>query len=220
MSVYRFPKSKHRRKFSPRREFKNYRVNKPILRHEFVRTCVYCRMPDSQAKGQVFGVDHFKPQSIDKALKTRYANLFYCCNECNTYKSDYWPLFPSQPMVANPCDDRLADHLRFDKSTGRIEPLSPRGVFMEQLFRLNAENAPQTRLATILVIEQMGLVIAKIDKGLISANAKIAKAMDPAEVTQLVEKKSALLGKRATALFALQSHEGTLPIPPLSTRHV
>lgn len=119
MTVFQYPKSKHKRKLSPR-QFKRYQTYKRYLQTEFSRVCVYCRQPDSSAPNLNFGVDHYRPKGIPRfaSLICDYANLYYCCGNCNSRKNNDWPFDEKAgPYVVNPCDHEMAAHLRFDAKT-------------------------------------------------------------------------------------------------------
>lgn len=220
MSAFQFPKSKHVRSLKPKRVFKNYRVYKPILRVEFQRVCVYCREPDTLARAQVFGVDHYKPKSEFPQLKSDYTNLFYCCNICNTYKDDYWPASPKAHRILNPCDDALAKHVRLDASTGRMVPLTKEGLFFEERFRLNAEDAPATRLDILNIIRRASEDLRRAEAGLKRLSKRLADASDQGERQRLLGIQAQLEASLRASRFTIDRHEGTLPLKPLSPRHV
>lgn len=220
MGVYLYPKTRHTRRLRPARQFKNYRVYKPILRAEFVRICVYCRQPDCQAKGQVFGVDHYRPKAGFPALVCAYDNLFYACNTCNTYKGDYWPGAGAAHRVLNPCDDELSRHVRFDARTGRMESLSNLGAFFTEMFRLNEGDAPGSRLACLEAVQLAKDKIRQIDLGLAKVAARLAGVVAPADQVALESKKEALETRRTRLVDLIDRQTGSLPLPPLSARHV
>lgn len=220
MQPYIFPKTRHVRKIKPKRVFKNYRRYKPILQAEFARTCVYCRQPDSQAKGQVYGVDHYLPKCDFPAKACEYENLYYCCNTCNSYKKDHWHKTPSDERVLNPCDDELAKHIRFEKNTGKMVPTTKQGQFFEELFRLNEEDAPKQRLATLECIDLASQALAKAQKALGKARLKLASAADPVEVDRLASIVAALEERVERANSVIHRQSGTLPLTPLSSRHI
>jgi uncharacterized protein (TIGR02646 family) len=145
--MFLYPKSLHRRSYAPR-VLKNYRRYKPYLQRDFGRTCVYCREPDTLVPRPGFGVDHYKPKSMQQfaGLECDYANLYYCCSGCNSRKKDYWPQDESVgPFVVNPCDFVMGDHLRFNAATARMEPRSHHGKHMVNLLQLNAEELVRYR---------------------------------------------------------------------------
>lgn len=96
--------------------YTRYQRYKPILREDFVYRCAYC-----QTHERVFGelrhmtIDHLRPKEMFPRLRTEYANLYYCCAACNTYKGEQWP---SDEEVAagdrfvDVCQDEWGDHLQ------------------------------------------------------------------------------------------------------------
>lgn len=138
-TVFQYPKTKHVRSLSPRL-FRRYQTYKRYLQHEFSRTCVYCRQPDSSAPNLNFGVDHYRPKGIPKFsnLVCDYSNLYYCCGSCNSRKNNDWPKNEIiGPYVVNPCDHIMSQHLMFDSSTGKIATRSKFGEHTEELLQLN-----------------------------------------------------------------------------------
>lgn len=164
MSVFEYPKFQHARVFRPR-EFKNYRTYKPYLQREFGRACVYCQQPDSSAPNLNFGVDHYRPKGNRRFahLTCTYSNLYYCCGLCNSRKNNDWPFDEvSGPRVVNPCDHVMFAHIKFDVTTGRMEPKSPNGRHMEVLLQLNEPVSVQYRKNTLLTIRSCDKAIATL----------------------------------------------------------
>ena len=139
MTLFQYPKDFHRRRLSPRK-FKRYRSYKRYLQREFDCVCVYCRQPDTSAPNLNFGADHYRPKSLRKFahLVVAYSNLYYCCGSCNSRKGNDWPVDEGKgPFVVNPCDFQMTKHLRFDASTGRVQPHGLDGGHTEELLQLN-----------------------------------------------------------------------------------
>ena len=115
MSFLLYPKVRHSRREAPP-HFASYKSYKPYLRAEFDKRCVYCCKPDSVAGAEGFGADHYRPVSRFPELRTEYANLFYCCNPCNSRKGSYWPTGGNEKthFVPNPCEHEMYRHLRFN----------------------------------------------------------------------------------------------------------
>lgn len=161
MSLFRYPKAKHARKFVPP-VYKRYQTYKRWLQVEFSRVCVYCRQPDSSAPNLNFGADHYRPKGNTRFahLVCDYDNLYYCCGSCNSRKSDDWPADESAgPFVVNPCDHEMASHLRFDATTGEIRATSDYGRHTEALLQLNDPESVEYRKSTMLMV---GLLTAEI----------------------------------------------------------
>jgi hypothetical protein len=137
VTPFAYLSDRHERRFSPG-PFATYQDYKPTLRLEFHRKCVYCRLPDGMKGYEAFGVDHYKPKRRFPAHRTRYENLFYCCNVCNTNKGEFWPTkaeLLAGCFVPNPCDHRMFDHVRFKNL--KVEGRSTAGRHLVELLDLN-----------------------------------------------------------------------------------
>ncbi len=151
ITVFQYPKSKHSRSLTPRL-FKRYQTYKRYLQHEFSRTCVYCRQPDSSAPNLNFGVDHYKPKGILKfaGLVCDYQNLYYCCGSCNSRKNNDWPTDEKKgPYIVNPCDYIMSKHLKFDAANGTMLTHSKFGKYTEELLQLNENTQVEFRKTTL-----------------------------------------------------------------------
>lgn len=145
MNPFLYPGRQHSRSQKPG-ELRDYRRFKPVLRIEFSRQCVYCRMPDGPRGKDAFGVDHYRPISLFPELQCAYSNLYYACNACNRRKRDFWPeadQLDRGTLIPNPCDHLMSDHLRFQGP--RVAALSPTGQFACDLLDLNDEGEIQYR---------------------------------------------------------------------------
>ena len=112
--------------------FPQYRFYKPYLQREFRRKCVYCCIPDGLKGYESFGVDHYQPRSKFPALTVAWANLFYACNVCNTWKGESVSI--PERFLPNPCEHRMAGHLQY-RDDG-IETYTPHGEWLKELLRL------------------------------------------------------------------------------------
>ncbi len=109
-------------------------------------------MPD--AFGGTFEVEHYRPASKFKDLRTEYSNLFYACRACNGRKGKKW--FEPEPggvYIVNPCQDSMAEHLWFEAK--RAKPRSKAGALTEETLRLNDS-------ASVKFRENIDLVIAEV----------------------------------------------------------
>lgn len=215
MTVFQYPKSKHTRKLSPR-QFKRYQSYKRYLQTEFSRVCVYCRQPDSSAPNLNFGVDHYRPKGIPRfaSLVCDYENLYYCCGNCNSRKSNDWPDDEKLgPYVVNPCDHEMAAHLRFNAKTGEVEARTFYGKHTEELLQLNDDAVVQYRLGTLTTVR---LLAAEIEQQELQLN-EIAGQLKAGLISQAeydAEEQAIsqdLIGLRHT----LRAHKGELPLTPL-----
>jgi hypothetical protein len=151
VSPFSFPKTKHSRSQQPG-QLGSYQAYKPVLRVEFARKCVYCRMPDSFSS-DAFGVDHYRPVKHFPELKTSYPNLFYACNPCNSRKGSHWAVGTNAEgrTIPNPCDHVMVKHLRYRGEV--VEPQSPAGEFTVGLLDLNRPANLITRGTMIHLLE-------------------------------------------------------------------
>lgn len=126
-----FPKERHPRGPDPG-PFAYPQAYKAFLRREFREKCVYCRVPDGLKGYEGFGVDHYLPASRFPRLAVAWANLFYACNVCNTWKSD--SVSTPELFLPNPCDHRMADHLQYRDAS--VEAYTPHGEWLMELLHL------------------------------------------------------------------------------------
>lgn len=192
MSLYHFPKIIHKRVLSPRL-FRRYQSYKKYLQYEFQRLCVYCREPDTTHRSSSYGVDHYRPKNDLRfsSLICDYNNLFYCCNACNSRKNDYWPTDEKQgPYIVNPCDHKMSEHLRFNKSTYEIDQLSDFGKFTSELLQLNEHSTVELRKTFSKMVDRYASLIAGFEKevGMVKKlfkAGKLNRAQFDQEITDL-----------------------------------
>jgi hypothetical protein len=107
----------------------------------------------------------------------------------------------------------MADHLRFDSATGRIEPRTDNGKHTEYLLQLNDAASVQYRLGVLRTvklfmqaIEAKPAEIAEVNKWY--QEGKITQAVRDDEILFIEEELKGLV-------LTLQSHKGELSLPPL-----
>ncbi|MCX2545365.1 hypothetical protein [Pseudomonas sp. COW5] len=164
-TVFQYPKSKHTRSLAPRL-FKRYQTYKRYLQHEFSRTCVYCRQPDSSAPNLNFGVDHYRPKGIPKfaSLECNYQNLYYCCGSCNSRKNNDWPKDESKgPYIVNPCDYIMSQHLRFESTKGTMATRTKFGEYTEDLLQLNDPTQVEYRKTTLAILKMAAINLTSLN---------------------------------------------------------
>jgi len=149
---YRYASKKHKRTQKPP-QYNVYQRYKPHLQVEFGRQCVYCLKPEYLNNPSAFHIDHYRPKSIPKFahLVCFYDNLYYSCDACNRFKSDYWSDSKGKRIV-NPCEFVASQHLKFVGAT--VSATSENGRITESILRLNNDNSVSNRkhiLATIQV---------------------------------------------------------------------
>jgi len=201
------------------RQFNNYRTYKRYLQNEFTRLCVYCRQPDCSAPNLNFGVDHYRPKSINRfaKLECEYSNLYYCCSNCNSRKNDDWPVDETAgPYVVNPCEHEMTAHLRFDSQTGLVESKTANGQHTVTLLQLNDIASVQYRLGTLKTVTLYSDEIRKLEKQLI-AIGKLQRAGNLSQ-SDYDRYKAEIENELQLARTTLQSHNGDLPLPPLQNK--
>ena len=129
--------------------YSRYQSYKFLLAHDFNYQCAYCEMTEGYLRTvAAFGVDHFKPFKYFPELDCEYANLYYSCNCCNSYKGSIWPDAAASGAgegFADPCgEDPYLVHLRLLPDY-QLEPLSPVGSFTLRHIRLNREMCKRFR---------------------------------------------------------------------------
>jgi hypothetical protein len=114
-------------------------------------------------------IDHFRPRSRFPRLVADYANLHYCCNECNTYKGDRWPTdaeLANDFRFIDSCVDDPDDHYEFVDF--EIKPRTRPGEFTIAVLRLDRpmllakrREIASRRAEIIAVMEGVGRIRAK-----------------------------------------------------------
>lgn len=186
--------------------YKRYGSFKRALQHEFDRTCIYCRMPDTGHQDLHYTVEHYRPKGLPRFshLLCDYGNLYYCCHTCNSLKSDDWPVDENAgPFVPNPCEHVMSDHLRFDRATGRVEPRSEWGRHAERLLRLNDDDLVRLRKDRLTTLGALEVQIKAIERDCLQldqmlATGAIAGAEHGAAIAELRQDLAALTSARQT----------------------
>lgn len=175
MGPFYYPKARHRRGGDPG-PYADYKKYKPALRSEFVRKCVYCRVPDL-SNVHTFAVEHYRPKSDARFahLSTSWPNLFYSCTLCNSYKGTYWPSDDHESegvFVPNPCDHVMIAHLKFVGLD--VQPQSAAGTFTKRLLRLDTDDRTKHRRLVWAAAKQFTRELADWDKTINDIEALIA----------------------------------------------
>ncbi|MDX1960953.1 MAG: hypothetical protein SFU98_20455 [Leptospiraceae bacterium] len=94
------------------------------LAKEGFHQCVYCTIKESSFGGiRNFHVEHYKPKGKAdfKSLTNIFTNLFYACSICNSFKSDDFPLNPTEdlniPSYPDPSKYDYSNFIGIDFST-------------------------------------------------------------------------------------------------------
>lgn len=165
---FRFPDELHQRSQDPD-PLPRYEDYKPVLREEFSKKCVYCRDPDTVRGSDGYGVDHYLPKKHFPHLERHYPNLFYACNTCNRRKGTF--VSTADLFIPNPCDHRMAEHLRFDE--GHVEALTASGRFARELLLLNEPERKRFRTVVLRSIESNLRVMEELRIGLELLEAEV-----------------------------------------------
>lgn len=107
----------------------------------------------------------------------------------------------------------MADHLRFDQHTGRIESKTPHGKFTIELLMLNDDESVKYRIGVLQTVRVFDAEIRKCEKDLTSLRkllkgGKITQADYDAEVATSLEQIEQLR-------FTLHSSTGERSLRPL-----
>jgi hypothetical protein len=191
MNPFRYPEIPHLRSQNPG-PFSDYRRYKPFLRIEFIRQCVYCRMPDGVKGETAFGVDHYRPSSKFPGLRTQYQNLFYSCNVCNWQKGNFWPdsqRYLAGLFIPNPCDHTMADHLAYRGVT--VEARSRTGQLAIDVLLLNDSKSEVYRRWMLRSIERC-LWEAELILRTLADLSRISEERGPAASEELLHDRSLL----------------------------
>ncbi|MCJ8208558.1 AAA family ATPase [Mucilaginibacter sp. RS28] len=157
---------KYTRPFEP--ELRNKFLK--ALREVFNGKCAYCEssVPLDIAKSEY---DHFRPKNGARGLEKEFSNdhywwltyewnnLYYCCPNCNQYKSSWFPvdgpraeigagyadiISQEVSLLIDPCNDRPEDHLTYN-DWGEIDFLTVKGTTTIELLKLNRTDLVQAR---------------------------------------------------------------------------
>lgn len=125
---------------------KDYTEYKPYLRRDFLFSCAYCSMSESEATARRFTIDHYEPVSARPDLETDYLNLMYVCDSCNSLKGDRTP--PPAARQAGiaffrPDEHAFADH--FERDNCRLKEKSGVGNFTIEALDLNRDALQRLR---------------------------------------------------------------------------
>jgi uncharacterized protein (TIGR02646 family) len=132
------------------------------LRALFNAKCAYCEsaIPLEVSRSEY---DHFRPKNGARGLQKEFSNdhywwltyewhnLYYCCANCNQYKSTWFPLEGSRSAISapyldviqfekslfvDPCHDKPEEHLIY-KEDGEVDFLTSKGKTTIEIIKLN-----------------------------------------------------------------------------------
>lgn len=116
----------------------SYTEYRKFLRPDFLYSCAYCTMCETEAHAIRFVIDHYEPRKARPDLENDYANLMYACDECNTRKGDRTPHAQAREQGVRffrPDQDRREDH--FESSGLRVKGKTPAGNYSVDALDLN-----------------------------------------------------------------------------------
>ena len=136
--------------------------------------CMYCEDSEGTA------IDHFWPKALYPLLAFTWDNYFLACSRCNSnFKRELFPLDDGgEPLLIDPCEDEPLDHLSFSPSTGRYEPITPKGQPSIEVFGLNRSTLTMGRANAWVALQQLLVRYAhSADSGERDLAGKIEKAV-------------------------------------------
>jgi uncharacterized protein (TIGR02646 family) len=140
------------------------------LREVFNGKCAYCEsaIPLEVTKSEY---DHFRPKSGARGFGKEFStdhywwltyewnNLYYCCRNCNQYKSTWFPVEEERSpiktpysdiitfekaLLIDPCVDKPEEHLTFNEQ-GKVDFLSAKGKATIEIIKLNRSELVEAR---------------------------------------------------------------------------
>lgn len=199
--AFAYPKAKHKRRLTPP-QFNDYTKYKPYLSDEFNARCVYCRALEVVKGVEAFGVDHYRPKKRFSSLETKYENLFYACNRCNSWKGTFWPSSAEVAagcIIPNPCDHVMFEHLRY--RSGHVDAMSAPGHWTIGCLDLNDPQAIKARAAFAVALDALEskLIVAKKTRDTARKMAKAASAVDKPRLESLLSQAEENVAKLQAA---------------------
>lgn len=117
--------------------------------------CEYCGVTEVDSGGELT-VDHYQPPRRGGSFDNP-DNLLYCCQRCNQFKSDYWPLASRDTPLWNPRNESRDTHM-VNLADGTLYPLTLSGDFTIRRLRLNRAPLIANRLRRYRTIEETRLL--------------------------------------------------------------
>lgn len=159
-------------------------------------------MPDGVGDERHFELEHYRPTVQFPKLRLDFANMYWACGGCNRRKGSWWPNEADQSarrFIPNPCEHRMAEHLRFEGP--RVRPRTPAGRWTEEQLDLNNEEVVSRRSTFIDSAEQFKRKARDARDRAARIDARLQTADD-------VEREKLLRAKVAVeaSLQASQSH--------------
>jgi uncharacterized protein (TIGR02646 family) len=142
---------------------------KEWLRRDFSWQCAYCERTEAYLRSlTAFDRDHFRPRKLFPELEFDYANLYYCCAECNRKKGAVWPSdfeAAAGRHFIDPCDeDPYSPSHLVEREDGALQPQSPAGEFTALKIRLDRPSCMAFRRRRRLVRERIARYRAEVEQ--------------------------------------------------------
>jgi hypothetical protein len=115
-----------------------YREYRKQLRWDFLYSCAYCTIAESESTAISFDIDHYEPSTKRPDLEDTYVNLMYACHLCNVRKGKRCPADAERQAghrFFKADVDVWEEHFR--ESGIRIEGTSNTGRYTELALDLN-----------------------------------------------------------------------------------
>lgn len=127
---------------------KSYKEYREPLRLDFFWSCAYCTRAESEAATISYEIDHYEPRSLPDGALDAYDNLMWCCELCNSRKSDLAP--PVDAVAAGvrlfrPDHDVHDDHFNLANDSVRLSSATPTGDFTIEALDLNRKDLRDLR---------------------------------------------------------------------------
>lgn len=123
-----------------------YNTYRKELRWDFYYSCAYCSITEAEASAIRFVIDHYEPRSLRPDLTNVYANLMYCCDECNSRKGDRSPPAAARAeglRFFRADTDIMSDHYVREKYL--VKGISPTGEYTIIALDLNRRSLQRLR---------------------------------------------------------------------------
>jgi hypothetical protein len=88
-----------------------------MLRDDFLYSCAYCTIAETEALGIGFSIDHYDPRNARPDLVNEYSNLMHSCDLCNRRKGDLFPPVAARQngyRFFRPDQDIHGEHFRLE----------------------------------------------------------------------------------------------------------
>lgn len=142
----------------------HYRDYRDTLRVDFVYSCAYCSMTETEARGLGFEIDHYFPIAAYPQLEVDYAHLMWSCVPCNRRKSDVVPFQKDGQRyhVLRVDEEDPSSHLELKGD--RLIASTPLGTFNIELLDLNRWSLVRVREIRRRLFDSEQLIVSGLRK--------------------------------------------------------